>query len=141
MKSVPVQKAKELELLDSLEPYLEWQSDPGYLKNPPKGYYYPGYDLFGSLARIKADLKADKYKNEYDLMLDLFNNVVNAAHDGHFAYYVDFFVNAFRFKKGRGLVSISKDGSALPEIKLYGKHSLSRLLCDRFIWKAIELSC
>jgi hypothetical protein len=44
------------------------------------------------------------------------------SHDGHFVYYPDLLTKAFEFGRQLGLVSISKDGSSLPEIKIYGKY-------------------
>jgi hypothetical protein len=43
------------------------------------------------------------------------------SHDGHFVYYPDLLTKAFEFGRQLGLVSISKDGTSLPEIKIYGK--------------------
>ena len=43
------------------------------------------------------------------------------SHDGHFVYYPDLLTKAFEFGRQLSLVSISKDGSSLPEIKIYGK--------------------
>lgn len=119
LKSVPLGKQAAIELVDAIEPYLEWQSDPNYKKNPPADYSYPGYDMFGNLAKVRANLVDDKYDGEYAFQLDLYETVFLPGHDGHFIMYPDLLSRAFRFGRQRSLVSISEDGSKLPVIKLF----------------------
>ena len=119
LKSVPLGKESALELVDSLSPYLEWQSDLAYKKDPPKDYFYPGFDVIGELAKVKADLEGDKYKGEYEFQLDLQKRVFAPGQDGHYAYFSDILVRALRYRRQVSLVSVSEDGSSLPVIKLY----------------------
>lgn len=104
-------------MVDSIKPYLEWQSDITYLKNPPKGYEYPGYDLFGTLASVRQNIVDGQYSSELDFQTDLFKNIFGPAHDGHLSYYPDLLAKTFHFGHPMALVSISEDGKALPEIK------------------------
>ncbi|KAJ6443595.1 pyridine nucleotide-disulfide oxidoreductase family protein [Purpureocillium lavendulum] len=120
LNSVPLGKDAALKLVDALEPYLEWQSDAGYKKDPPKDYFYPGFDLFGNLAKVKANIQADKYKSEYAFQTDLYETVYGPGHDGHYVFYPDALAKAFKWRRQRSLVSISEDGKSLPVIKLYG---------------------
>ncbi|KAH6665485.1 peptidase s41 family protein [Halenospora varia] len=118
LSSVPLGKEAALKLVDAMAPYLEWQSDAAWKKDPPSDYFYPPHDIFGYLASVKANLQADKYANEYEFQQDLYN-VFAKGHDGHFIFYPDALTKAFEWGRKRSLVSISKDGSEIPEIYLY----------------------
>jgi hypothetical protein len=119
LNSVPLKKDAAIALVDALEPYLEWQSDPAYKADPPAGYYYPGYDLFAALAKVRSNLVADKYPNEYQFQADLYKTVFGPGHDGHYVFYPDALTKVFEWRRQRSLVSISEDGTSLPVIKLY----------------------
>ncbi|KAH8165545.1 hypothetical protein CIB48_g2681 [Xylaria polymorpha] len=58
LKSVPVHKEPAIRLLEELKPFLEWQSDQAFLKNPPSGYPYPPVDIMGELETIRSNLEA-----------------------------------------------------------------------------------
>lgn len=120
LTSVPINSANAIRLLDTLVPYLEWQSTTQYLANPPRDYYYPAYDIFANLAEIKRNVQNGKYANEYDFQTDLYLNVSANAHDGHFLFSPDAVGNAFEFVRptSLSLVSVSEDSSSLPVIKL-----------------------
>ncbi|KAH9213176.1 hypothetical protein DL95DRAFT_390761 [Leptodontidium sp. 2 PMI_412] len=118
LNSVPLNKTAALQLVDSMVPYIEWQSDTAWKKNPPADYFYPPHDIFGYLASVKANLQADKYANEYEFQEDLYQ-VFARGHDGHFVFYPDALTKAFEWGRKRSLVSISEDGTSLPVIKLY----------------------
>lgn len=121
LKSVPITKSDALKLVDSVKPYFEWQSDVEWLKNPPSDYYYPPYDLFKELARVRDNVQNDKYDNEYDFQVDLMKSTAMAAHDGHFAFIPDLLGAGIYFIRGVGLVSVSDDGKSLPVIRQAGK--------------------
>lgn len=122
LKSVPLGKKEALELVRDIEPYLEWQSDAAYKKDPPKTYFYPGYDMFAELAKVKANLESDKYSTEFEFQTDLYKKVFAPGQDGHFTFYPDLLSKAFRFRRQPyALVSISEDGASLPVIKLQSK--------------------
>ncbi|KAF4628586.1 hypothetical protein G7Y89_g9564 [Cudoniella acicularis] len=118
LNSVPLNKTAALLLVDAMEPYLEWQSDSAWKKDPPADYFYPPHDIFGYLALVKKNLESDQYANEYEFQEDLYN-VFALAHDGHFVFYPDALTKAFEWGRQRSLVSISKDGVEIPQIYLY----------------------
>ncbi|CEJ87193.1 hypothetical protein VHEMI04334 [[Torrubiella] hemipterigena] len=118
LTSVPLGKKQALDLVDSLEPYLEWQSDPTYLAHPPAWYEYPAYDLFEGLKTVRKNLVDNNYANEYAFHADLNLKVFLPAHDGHLAYFSDLLTNGTRFGRPEGLVSISLNGSSIPVIML-----------------------
>lgn len=107
-----------VQFVDSIEPYLEWQSDAAYKADPPPDYFYPPYDMFAALQTVRANLLNDVYNSEYTFQTDLYLKVVGQGHDGHFALYPDLLSGAFLYTRARSLVSISEDG-ALPVIKMY----------------------
>lgn len=90
------------------------------LKDPPATYFYPPFDVFGKYDSIKSNLKKHVYKNEYEFQQDLYQ-LFAPAHDGHYIMYPDLLTKAFDWGRERALVSISSDGSEIPEIYIYGK--------------------
>ncbi|KAK3943291.1 hypothetical protein QBC46DRAFT_307694 [Diplogelasinospora grovesii] len=119
MNSVPLHKSEAIDLVDSIVPYLEWQSDLAYKADPPADYPYAAHDIFAALAQVRANLQDGKYANEYQFQEDLYMNVFGPAHDGHLVFYPDALTRVFEFARERALVSISEDGTSLPVIKLY----------------------
>lgn len=121
LNTVPLHKDAGIQLIDALEPYLEWQSDAAYKADPPADYFYPPHDIFKTLAGVRADLVADKYTNEYEFQADLYARVFGPAHDGHFVFYPDALTVAFEWTRTKPIVSISENGRDLPVVKLYGE--------------------
>ncbi|KAK1522325.1 uncharacterized protein CCOS01_10037 [Colletotrichum costaricense] len=119
LNSVPLGKEAAIELVDSLFPYLEWQSDAAYKADPPPEYDFPAYDLFAAASSIRQNLVDDVYTSEYAFQSALYEEVFGPGHDGHFVYYPDLLTAVFEWTRQRGLVSISEDGSSLPVIKIY----------------------
>lgn len=117
--SVPLGKDAAIELVDSMEPYLEWQSDSAYKADPPADYFYPAYDMFANLAAVRAKLENGTYGGEYAFQDDLYKTVFGPTHDGHFVLYPDLLSHVFEWYRPLSLVSISKDQSTIPEIKVY----------------------
>ncbi|KAI0857275.1 hypothetical protein F4860DRAFT_490064 [Xylaria cubensis] len=120
LNSVPINKAGALRYIESMKPYIEWQSDTVFKKHPPASYFYPPHDIWGAIEEIKANIAANKYPNEYAWQQDLYIKVFGPAHDGHFVSYPDVLTNALEWQRPYALVSISDkpDGSA-PQIKVY----------------------
>ncbi|KAJ8129845.1 hypothetical protein O1611_g3782 [Lasiodiplodia mahajangana] len=118
LKSVPVHKEPAIRLLDNLKPFLEWQSDQAFLKDPPPSYPYPAVDIMGELETIRSNLQADKYAGELEWQEDLFKGIVGKPHNGHLAYHPDLLTVPFEWVRPWTLVSVSEDGSSLPVIKV-----------------------
>ena len=116
--SVPIVQKQALKFIDELVPYLEFQSDQAWKKNPPKSYNYPGYDMWVEMSTIRSDIESGQYKTEYDWQKDLFMRVFGPGHDGHMYIYPDL-LDVFRWERQAALVSISEDGLKLPVIKVY----------------------
>lgn len=122
LKTVPLGKDAALQLIDAIEPYLEWQSDAGYKKDPPKDYFYPGFDIFGNLAKVRSNVAAGKYAGEFDFQTDLYKQVWAPGQDGHYVLYPDLLARAFKWRRATPpIVSVSENGKSLPVIKLQSK--------------------
>lgn len=121
LRSVPLHKDQAVQLVDAIEPYLEWQTDAAYKADPPADYFYPPYDMFSALAKVRSNLVNDVYDSEYAFQIDLYLKVFGAGHDGHFVMYPDLMSRAFIYTRPRSLVSVAdeSDSSRLPVIKVY----------------------
>lgn len=71
LKSVPLDKERDLELLDYLEPLVGFQSTLEILADPPKEYLFPGVDVLGGFDTVRSRLERNKYKTQYEVMTDL----------------------------------------------------------------------
>ncbi|KAM0429617.1 hypothetical protein ACHAPT_006220 [Fusarium lateritium] len=115
LKSVPLDKERDLALLDYLEPLIGFQSTLEVLADPPEGYLFPGVNVLGGLDTIRDNLNNDKYENQYQVMTDL-RSLFAAANDLHFDY-PPALLNTFLYvRRGLDFQSISSDGLNLPQM-------------------------
>ncbi|KAJ4263066.1 hypothetical protein NW762_006680 [Fusarium torreyae] len=115
LKSVPLDKKRDLELLDYLEPIISFQSTLEILADPPEEYLFPGVDVLGGFETIRSKLENNKYKTQYEVMTDL-RSIFAAAYDGHFDY-PPALLNAFLYiRRGLDFESVSANGIRLPYI-------------------------
>lgn len=108
-------------LLDSIRPYLNWQTTVEYLKDPPAEYaakVQQPYDFEANFDRIYNNALSGSYANEYDFGFDLYR-CFQVAHDGHFTFYPDSVTGVFAFGRTTPLVSVSVDGVSIPEVYVY----------------------
>ncbi|KAI3333505.1 hypothetical protein F4824DRAFT_503052 [Ustulina deusta] len=119
LNSVPVHKEPAIRLLEALKPFLEWQSDQAFLKDPPSDYPYPPVDIFGELEEIRSRLQADKYNSEVEWQEDLYKAIAGKPHNGHLSYHPDLLTVPFEWVRPWTLVSVSEDGTSLPVIKVH----------------------
>ncbi|KAF4451167.1 hypothetical protein F53441_5866 [Fusarium austroafricanum] len=115
LKSVPLDKKRDLELLDYLEPIIGFQSTLEILADPPEGYLFPGVDVLGGFETIRSNLKNDKYKTQYEVMNDL-RSLFIAANDGHFDYPPALFNAFFYVRREMLFESVSANGIRLPYV-------------------------
>ncbi|KAF9881428.1 peptidase s41 family protein [Colletotrichum karsti] len=116
LRSVPLHKEAAIQLVDSIRPYVEWQSDLPYLKSPPKDYEPGPFDIIGHLEKIRGNLATDKYNGELAFQQDLFAMTAQVR-DGHFQFMPDALTGVFEYLRPFGLASYSKDPVSLPVIK------------------------
>ncbi|KAK7892315.1 hypothetical protein LTR67_007411 [Exophiala xenobiotica] len=115
LQSIPLNQSAALELLHSLEPYIELQSTLDYLADPPPDWPHPPVDIKARLQTLIDDVACGKYTAEYDFQAALYR-IFLSAHDGHFSFIPDLFgVAAFKIP-GASLVSISSDGNEPPHV-------------------------
>lgn len=119
LTSVPINRQNALNLLDSMRPYMDWQSDTPWRSNPPSSFGYPAHDMYAVFDTVRDNVVNNRYTNEYAFQADVMGKIYNPAHDGHMLVIPDALGRALRF--GRygfgGLVSFSSDGNATPQIK------------------------
>ncbi|KAE9375497.1 hypothetical protein N431DRAFT_463579 [Stipitochalara longipes BDJ] len=121
LTSVPLNIAAAVDLVSSILPYLQWQSDLSYLKHPPPGYMEPAIDIHANLTLILNNIKDGNYKNEHEFQTHLFKTF-QAVHDGHFRFSPDLLSKVFAFRRPVEIVSVSKDGTGIP--KVYTKEDI-----------------
>ncbi|KAF2641563.1 peptidase S41 family protein [Massarina eburnea CBS 473.64] len=127
LQSVPLDKEGNVQLIDDLKLYLQWQSNLAFLKNPPAEYTEQPVDLVGEMESMQKQIQSGGYKNEYDFQMDL-NQLFTRAYDNHLSWQPDILAGVMQFQRPAGteLVSVSSDGIALPEIYSYRDWELSR---------------
>ena len=111
---MPYEKPRANKLVKEFGKWLQLQSDIEILKNPPPNYQMPPADLLGALEDIQYKIDNDQYENQYQFDTDL-NNLITSAYDGHLALGVCSY-SSFYFTSPAALVSISTNGTALPEV-------------------------
>ncbi|KAF2766736.1 hypothetical protein EJ03DRAFT_174479 [Teratosphaeria nubilosa] len=120
INSVPFNQSAAIDLLDSIRPYLNWQTTIEYLKDPPAEYaelVQAPYDFYARYEEIYSKAKSGSYKNEYAFGFDLYE-VFQRAHDGHFVIYPDSVTLIFSYGRTAPLVSVSDDGG-VPQVFVY----------------------
>ena len=120
LTDVPLDVNRSSAFVDYVKPYAQFQSTLGFLKHPPKGYPMPGVDVLGGMDTIKNNVKNGLYKNQWSFEKDMYSIINVLPHDFHFNLHLPL-IGVFEFRTFTPLVSVSEDGSALPEVYLKGK--------------------
>lgn len=118
LNSVSLNATSAKILIDSLKPYMEWQSTLNVLKDPPAEYVekvQPAVDIMGGLDQLASDVDAGKFTNEYLFGWALYT-LIQSAHDGHFSYVPESVGGIFTWGRNVPLVSVSEDGEQLPAV-------------------------
>lgn len=119
---MPLNVQLSLRFIDYVSPFIEFQSTLAYLKDPPVGYPLPGVDVMLGLSQIRLKVSRLEYKNQYEFERELHLLINTRPRDFHFNLPMPL-VSLFEFAASSDfeLVSISKDGTSLPEIYVYSK--------------------
>lgn len=70
ISSVPFNKSAAVELVNSVKPYIRWQSNTVWLKDPPEEYeekVQEGTDIWAELEEIQAKVESGAYENEFEV--------------------------------------------------------------------------
>ncbi|KAF2817400.1 uncharacterized protein BDZ99DRAFT_405035 [Mytilinidion resinicola] len=122
LKSVPLNVTAAKRLMGEIRPYINWQTNIVFLKNPPAEYVQKiqqPVDILAGLDKIEAQIDSGAFFGEYDFGLALYKLILS-AHDGHFSIVLDSVGNFFNFDRKFPLVSVSEDGVKLPAVFVYG---------------------
>lgn len=131
LNDVPLYAISAIPWLNSLSPYIEWQTTIAYLKNPPKGHLGPAVNVWGGLQAIIDGVSSSKYTNEYQLEFDIYG-LFQSTHDGHFRYIPTLAAGIFAFARPISLVSYSVDSIEDPKPYVYSD-VLPQLLHSRMV--------
>lgn len=121
INSVPFNQSAAVDLLDSIRPYLEWQTNLQWIKDPPVEYaqkIQAPYDFLKNFEGIYTKASAGSYASEYEFGFELYR-CFQRAHNGHFVLVPDSVGNIFWFGRPTPLVSVSMDGTSIPEVFVY----------------------
>lgn len=121
LQSIPLNHTAAIDLVQSLKPYIQFQSTVSWLKNPPAEYsekLFPAVDLLGGLDNIASKIKGNEYSGEYQFGFELYK-LFQSAHDGHLYFVPDVVNSLFQWDRPLPLVSVSDDGQNLPAIFAY----------------------
>ncbi|KAF2657764.1 hypothetical protein K491DRAFT_654307 [Lophiostoma macrostomum CBS 122681] len=120
LMTVPVDEKGDLDLIDEIKTYLQWQSTLPYLKDPPPDSRQQPVDLLKGLDDIKSKIAAGGYTSEHAVQFDIYD-FISSAHDGHLAFAAEILSNVLIFTRDpeTQLVAVSEDGLKLPEIFSY----------------------
>ena len=122
LNSVPLNGTAAVPWLQSLYPYLAWQTTLSYLKDPPSGYLEPAVDVYGLLQDMIDNVGT--YANEYDFEFALYE-IFQRTHDGHFRYLPTLMSGVLTFGRPLAVASYSIDGIAAPKAYVYSDVLLS----------------
>ncbi|KAH7131043.1 peptidase S41 family protein [Dactylonectria macrodidyma] len=126
LRSIKVDVEKDIEFIDYVLPFMEFQSTLEYLERPPPQYLIPGVDLVGGLEKIRSKLFQGSYQSQWDFVSE-FKALIARVKDGHFSVSMSL-DSAFSFYRGgSGLLSVSEDGCKLPKVYLYEDVQNSKL--------------
>ncbi|KAK5075522.1 hypothetical protein LTR64_001729 [Lithohypha guttulata] len=118
LNDVPLDAPAATIWLQSLRPYIEWQSTTAYLKDPPQGYLEPAVDVWAEFDNIVSGISAGRYANEYEFEFALYR-LFQGTHDGHFRYMPTLANGIFSFGRPVSLISYSADGYEAPKPYVY----------------------
>ncbi|KAJ5229090.1 hypothetical protein N7489_009798 [Penicillium chrysogenum] len=125
LSSMPFDSDRALDFLIQVRKILEFQSTIDILKDPPTGYTMPSTDIMKGIDTIMGKAKSNSYTSQFEMDLEI-NRLIKTAHDGHLAFQLCS-QSIFTYQIDMPLVSISKDGLALPQVYALGDAKLQKV--------------
>lgn len=99
---------------------MQFESDLEIFKNPPAGYQMPSADIIGGLDAMESKAASGVYRSQFDFDSEL-KILIASAYQGHFAV-MPCSLSLFTFHNPASLVSISQNGTSLPELYMKGTY-------------------
>ena len=93
---------------------MQLQSTQAYLKRPPPDYQQPAVDLDKGLDRIEEQVNRGYFHNQYEFERAV-QQLILQTHDASVGLVFGI-LSIFTFGSPLGIVSVSEDGVALPQI-------------------------
>ena len=118
MNSIPINTTDASELVDWAKDYYVFMSTQGWLQNPPASWQWPAFDFLGGLDNISTIINSNGFTSQLQLDLALINMTRNTR-DFHNKLLTGT-LTMFIFTTNFSVVSLSPDGSSLPQIFVYG---------------------
>ncbi|KAH6672424.1 hypothetical protein B0J14DRAFT_73417 [Halenospora varia] len=138
LTSVPINATASVAFITWYKNYLQFQSTLAWLKKPPPSYQQPATDIIGGLDDISAKLTKGTFTNEYDFEV-AFRKLLITAHDGHLSLSLPAF-RAFTFRAPYTFISISADGSALPQVYIADDYYFTATTTRTLNWNASPIT-
>ncbi|KAJ5913253.1 hypothetical protein N7504_002136 [Penicillium tannophilum] len=114
LQDLPFEPKRASSFVKEYRKYVQFESDIEILKNPPSSYQMPPTDLLGGLDKIERKAAAGEYKSQYEFDTDL-KALSLSTYQSHFTLTLCS-MSLFIFENSVPLVSISSDGTSLPEV-------------------------
>jgi hypothetical protein len=70
LTSVPVDVQGDVQQIEEIKLFLQWQSDMAYIEHPPEHSFLEPVKIYGELDNIIEHLKLGDYANEYEVQRD-----------------------------------------------------------------------
>ncbi|OBT43735.1 hypothetical protein VE00_05604 [Pseudogymnoascus sp. WSF 3629] len=123
LTSVPFDADVGVATVKNFQKLSEFHSTLGDIKNPGKGYANAPVDIIGLLDQVIVDIKAGKYKNQYQFEEQM-ALITGLSFDGHYTFLGNTFYSSLDWYRGGAtkgayegsLVSVSADGKSLPQV-------------------------
>lgn len=125
LMSVPVDREGDVLQIKELKAFMEWQSNLAWLKQDIKWHHPVPVDILGGLDLISQQVGNGAYSSEFEVQTAI-SNLLTSSYDNHLGFQSDIGM-MFSFQRfGARLVSVSKDGVALPELFVFSDVEASR---------------
>ncbi|KAJ5539423.1 hypothetical protein N7513_007755 [Penicillium frequentans] len=133
LQSMPFEPKRAVAWVKEYRKWLLFQSDLEILENPPADYHMPATDLIGTLDKIEKRAADKDYKNQWEFDTDV-KNMITSAYDGHLGITMCSYLiapEAMKYTNDVPLVSVSSNGTAIPEVYTFADARLLKSHKDR----------
>ncbi|KAF2148077.1 hypothetical protein K461DRAFT_233506 [Myriangium duriaei CBS 260.36] len=121
LKSIPFNRTSSVQLLDTITPFLDWQTSLTRVKSPPRKYaskVQRPYDFHKTWGCIRCRVIWFGFPSQYDFAIAVYH-AFTRVHDTHFSFTPKEVVNLFSFGRPLPLISVSITGRTPPKPYVY----------------------